>query len=189
MYLLQTGSNSEPYHALPSPCPLCCKSWLFGFLFENSVENPKDTPRLKEKEILRWGLDLFGLVGPECRCGASAINRQIWHGATPKPGASTQWLENAWISRFPRFHIWKLDESCTFFVFVSKINCGRRQTCCVVWAKPYDLEAQFAHPRSTGLSLDWLGLQTCTDDWTVRAYRYTGHFEAQRALFSELEEA
>ncbi|CAL1152786.1 unnamed protein product, partial [Cladocopium goreaui] len=64
------------------------------------------------------GLDLFGLVSLECRCGASALNRQIWHWAPPR----------------------------------------------------------------AGLSLEWSELQKCTDQSTLRAYRYTGHFEAGGAL-------
>eukprot|EP00421_Protoceratium_reticulatum_P032801 CAMPEP_0168470576 /NCGR_PEP_ID=MMETSP0228-20121227/58805_1 /TAXON_ID=133427 /ORGANISM="Protoceratium reticulatum, Strain CCCM 535 (=CCMP 1889)" /LENGTH=839 /DNA_ID=CAMNT_0008486393 /DNA_START=1 /DNA_END=2517 /DNA_ORIENTATION=- len=51
---------------------------------------------------IRRGLDLFGIVkGAECRCGASVLNENVWHGKTPptallfQDGPDGPWDHNA----------------------------------------------------------------------------------------------
>eukprot|EP00913_Durusdinium_trenchii_P007353 g6912.t1 len=39
------------------------------------------------------GLDLFGILGGECRCGASVLNEDVWHWETPQPGLTLPWSE------------------------------------------------------------------------------------------------
>ena len=42
------------------------------------------TPELCFEFCIGAGLDLFGLVGEECRCGASLLNKDVWHMAAPR---------------------------------------------------------------------------------------------------------
>ena len=42
------------------------------------------TPELCFEFCIGAGLDLFGLVGEECRCGASLLNKDVWQMAAPR---------------------------------------------------------------------------------------------------------
>eukprot|EP00435_Cladocopium_sp_Y103_P073183 s7_g42.t1 len=42
------------------------------------------TPELCFEFCIGAGLDLFGLVGEECRCGASLLNKDIWRMEAPR---------------------------------------------------------------------------------------------------------
>ena len=46
------------------------------------------TPELCFEFCIGAGLDLFGLVGEDCRCGASLLNKDVWAaaGGTPRAG-------------------------------------------------------------------------------------------------------
>eukprot|EP00439_Symbiodinium_sp_Y106_P067716 s2710_g11.t1 len=49
------------------------------------------SPQLCFQFCLGKGLDLFGLLGSECRCGASALNRQAWRWGKPRAGLTIPW--------------------------------------------------------------------------------------------------
>mmetsp|Transcript_34391 Transcript_34391/g.77154 ORF Transcript_34391/g.77154 Transcript_34391/m.77154 type:complete len:108 (+) Transcript_34391:237-560(+) len=49
------------------------------------------SPQLCFQFCLGKGLDLFGLVGSECRCGASVLNRQAWRWGGARPGLALPW--------------------------------------------------------------------------------------------------
>ena len=57
----------------------------FGALrFYRLQTNHDMTPELCFEFCIGAGLDLFGLVGEECRCGASLLNKDVWQMAAPR---------------------------------------------------------------------------------------------------------
>eukprot|EP00435_Cladocopium_sp_Y103_P073690 s7_g44.t1 len=68
-----------------------CRDWTdnsaacrSGLPFYRLQMNHDMTPELCFEFCIGAGLDLFGLVGEECRCGASLLNKDIWRMEAPR---------------------------------------------------------------------------------------------------------
>eukprot|EP00413_Alexandrium_margalefii_P047934 CAMPEP_0204586642 /NCGR_PEP_ID=MMETSP0661-20131031/47609_1 /ASSEMBLY_ACC=CAM_ASM_000606 /TAXON_ID=109239 /ORGANISM="Alexandrium margalefi, Strain AMGDE01CS-322" /LENGTH=788 /DNA_ID=CAMNT_0051596297 /DNA_START=52 /DNA_END=2419 /DNA_ORIENTATION=- len=78
--------GTDDYH------DMTCMTWksedlcLSGLPFYSLQDTVMDTQACF-RFCLSKGMDIFGLLGDKtCRCGATALNKEVWHEEVPRPG-------------------------------------------------------------------------------------------------------